>query len=48
MHEEQHSRIRQAFIRYFEQHGHQAVPSLRLIPQADPTFLFTNAGHEPV
>jgi alanyl-tRNA synthetase len=36
--------LRQAFIRYFEQHGHQAVPSASLIPQADPTLLFTNAG----
>jgi alanyl-tRNA synthetase len=36
--------LRQAFIRYFEQHGHRAVPSSPLIPQADPTLLFTNAG----
>src|SRR2546427_9955043 len=36
--------LRQAFIRFFEQHGHQAVPSSALIPQADPTLLFTNAG----
>ena len=36
--------LRQAFIRYFEQHGHHAVPSSPLIPQADPTLLFTNAG----
>jgi len=36
--------LRQAFIRYFEQHGHRAVPSAPLIPQADPTLLFTNAG----
>jgi alanyl-tRNA synthetase len=36
--------LRQAFIRYFEAHGHQAVPSSALIPQADPTLLFTNAG----
>src|SRR5688572_12680833 len=36
--------LRQAFIRYFEEHGHQAVPSSSLIPQADPTLLFTNAG----
>jgi alanyl-tRNA synthetase len=36
--------LRQAFIRYFEQHGHQTVPSSALIPQADPTLLFTNAG----
>jgi alanyl-tRNA synthetase len=36
--------LRHAFIRYFERHGHQAVPSSALIPQADPTLLFTNAG----
>jgi alanyl-tRNA synthetase len=36
--------LRRAFIRYFEQQGHQAVPSSALIPQADPTLLFTNAG----
>ncbi|MGH7229785.1 MAG: alanine--tRNA ligase [Nitrospiraceae bacterium] len=36
--------LRQAFIRYFEEHGHTAVPSSPLIPQADPTLLFTNAG----
>jgi alanyl-tRNA synthetase len=36
--------LRQVFIRYFEQHGHQAVSSSALIPQADPTLLFTNAG----
>jgi alanyl-tRNA synthetase len=36
--------LRRAFIRYFEKQGHQAVPSSALIPQADPTLLFTNAG----
>ena len=36
--------LRQGFIRYFEQQGHQAVASSPLIPQADPTLLFTNAG----
>jgi alanyl-tRNA synthetase len=36
--------LRQDFIRYFERHGHRAVPSASLIPQADPTLLFTNAG----
>lgn len=36
--------LRRAFIRYFEKHGHQAVPSASLLPQADPTLLFTNAG----
>ena len=36
--------LRRAFIRYFEKHEHHAVPSSPLIPQADPTLLFTNAG----
>ncbi len=36
--------LRRAFIQYFETHGHRAVPSSSLIPQADPTLLFTNAG----
>ncbi|MEK6801861.1 MAG: alanine--tRNA ligase [Nitrospirota bacterium] len=36
--------LRRAFIQYFEQQGHRAVPSAPLIPQADPTLLFTNAG----
>ena len=36
--------VRRAFIQYFEQQGHRAVPSAPLIPQADPTLLFTNAG----
>ncbi len=36
--------LRRAFIRYFEEQGHQAVPSASLLPQADPTLLFTNAG----
>ncbi len=36
--------LRQGFIRYFQGHEHHAVPSAPLIPQADPTLLFTNAG----
>jgi len=36
--------LRQGFIKYFQGHGHQAVPSSPLIPQADPSILFTNAG----
>ncbi len=36
--------LRTSFIRYFEGQGHRAVPSSALIPQADPTLLFTNAG----
>lgn len=36
--------IRQIFIDYFCQQGHHLVPSSALIPQNDPTLLFTNAG----
>ncbi|MFN3682140.1 MAG: alanine--tRNA ligase, partial [Nitrospira sp.] len=36
--------LRRLFVQYFEQRGHQVVPSAPLIPQADPTLLFTNAG----
>ncbi len=36
--------VRQGFIDYFAKNGHQAVSSSRLIPENDPTLLFTNAG----
>ncbi len=36
--------LREGFIGYFQEQGHQAVSSSALIPQADPTLLFTNAG----
>ncbi len=36
--------IRQQFIDYFARHGHSVVESSPLIPQNDPTLLFTNAG----
>ncbi|HWU36348.1 MAG TPA: alanine--tRNA ligase-related protein, partial [Candidatus Acidoferrum sp.] len=36
--------IRSAFLRYFSEHGHTPVPSSPLVPKADPTLLFTNAG----
>ena len=38
------SQLRQAFLQYFAQHGHEVVPSSSLVPGNDPTLLFTNAG----
>ena len=38
------SEIRQAFLDYFRTQGHEVVPSSPLVPQNDPTLLFTNAG----
>jgi alanyl-tRNA synthetase len=36
--------IRDAFLRFFEEKGHEVVPSASLVPQGDSTLLFTNAG----
>ncbi|ATG14807.1 TPA: alanine--tRNA ligase [Providencia alcalifaciens] len=36
--------IRQAFLDFFHTKGHQVVASSSLVPNNDPTLLFTNAG----
>ncbi|MBN1875089.1 MAG: alanine--tRNA ligase [Anaerolineae bacterium] len=36
--------IRQTFLDYFSEHAHTVIPSASLVPQDDPTLLFTNAG----
>jgi alanyl-tRNA synthetase len=36
--------IRQLFLDFFGQKGHEVLPSSSLVPADDPTLLFTNAG----
>ncbi|MFA7542246.1 MAG: alanine--tRNA ligase, partial [Lysobacterales bacterium] len=36
--------IRQQFLDFFRDKGHQIVPSASLVPANDPTLLFTNSG----
>ncbi len=36
--------IRSAFLQFFHERGHAIVKSSSLVPQNDPTLLFTNAG----
>jgi alanyl-tRNA synthetase len=36
--------IRRSFLEYFQKNGHEVVRSSPLVPQNDPTLMFTNAG----
>ena len=41
------SEIRETFLHFFETKGHRIVASASLVPEGDPTLLFTNAGMIP-
>jgi alanyl-tRNA synthetase len=41
------SNIRDVFLNYFQNNGHTHVPSSPVVPQNDPTLMFTNAGMVP-
>ena len=40
--------IRNKYLNYFEKHGHKVIPSAPLIPENDPSVLFTTAGMQPL
>ena len=40
--------IRNRFLKFFEKRGHAVIPSASLVPENDPTVLFTTAGMQPL
>ena len=40
--------IRNKYLNYFRNHGHKVIPSAPLIPENDPSVLFTTAGMQPL
>ena len=42
------SELRALFLRFFKEKGHAEIPSASVIPENDPTVLFTTAGMHPL
>ena len=40
--------IRNKYLKFFENHSHKIIPSAPLIPENDPSVLFTTAGMQPL
>src|SRR5680860_1646546 len=40
--------LRKKYIEFFKERGHQEIPSASLVPENDPTVLFTTAGMHPL
>ena len=40
--------IRNKFLEFFKKHNHTIIPSAPLIPENDPSVLFTTAGMQPL
>ena len=42
------NQLRQLYLDFFTQRGHAEIPSASLVPENDPTTLFTSAGMQPL
>ena len=40
--------LRESYLKFFESKGHKIIPSASLIPENDPSVLFTTAGMHPL
>ena len=40
--------LREKYLKFFEAQGHKIIPSASLIPENDPSVLFTTAGMHPL
>ncbi|HEY4525485.1 MAG TPA: alanine--tRNA ligase-related protein, partial [Candidatus Paceibacterota bacterium] len=40
--------IRRKYLEFFESKGHAVIPSASLVPENDPTTLFTGSGMQPL
>ena len=40
--------LRSLYLKFFEERGHKVIPSASLIPENDPSVLFTTAGMHPL
>jgi alanyl-tRNA synthetase len=40
--------LRKKYLEFFESHGHSVIPSAPVVPENDPTVLFTTAGMHPL
>lgn len=42
------SEVRKKYLEFFEKRGHAVIPSASIVPENDPTTLFTGSGMQPL